>query len=105
MKKNSTVATKRKKIFNENKLTIGMDLEDQFTYYCVLDEAGEVMVEQKLPADPRRMRASLRSHAAAQVRHTASEQGFGFGAERGVASCLGTTAGGSAIAQPADRGV
>ena len=48
MKKNSTVATKRKQIFGEKKLTIGMDLGDQFTYYCVLDEAGEVMVEQKL---------------------------------------------------------
>ena len=47
MKKNSTVATKRKKILNEKKLTIGMDLGDQFTYYCVLDEAGEVLIEQK----------------------------------------------------------
>ena len=48
MKKNSTVASKRKQIFNEKKLTIGMDLGDRFTYYCVLDEAGEVVVEQKL---------------------------------------------------------
>src|SRR5271154_2586872 len=49
MKKNSTVATKRKKILNEKKLTIGMDLGDQFTYYCVLDESGEVVAEQKVP--------------------------------------------------------
>src|ERR1700685_1810690 len=48
MKKNSTVAPKRKQIFRDQKLTIGMDLGDRFTYYCVLDEAGEVMVEQKL---------------------------------------------------------
>src|SRR6202451_3280797 len=48
MKKNSTVAPKRKRIFRDQKLTIGMDLGDRFTYYCVLDEAGEVMVEQKL---------------------------------------------------------
>ena len=48
MKKNSTVAMRRKQIFSEKKLTIGMDLGDQFTYYCVLDEAGEVMMEQKL---------------------------------------------------------
>src|SRR3984893_388784 len=53
MKKNSTTATKRKQIFREKKLTIGMDLGDQFTYYCVLDEAGEVMVEQKLPTTKR----------------------------------------------------
>jgi hypothetical protein len=31
MKKNSTVATKRKQIFNEKKLTIGMDLGDRYT--------------------------------------------------------------------------
>ena len=49
MKKNSTVVMKRKKIFNEKKLTIGMDLGDRFTYYCILDEAGEVVIEQKLP--------------------------------------------------------
>jgi hypothetical protein len=26
-----------------------MDLGDRFTYYCVLDEVGEVIVGQKLP--------------------------------------------------------
>ena len=56
MKKNSTVATKRKQIFREKKLTIGMDLGDRFTYYCVLDEAGEVMVEQKLPTTKQAMK-------------------------------------------------
>src|SRR6202049_2644278 len=56
MKKNSTVATKRKQIFKEKKLTIGMDLGDQFTYYCVLDEAGEVIVEQKLPTTKQGMK-------------------------------------------------
>ena len=49
MKKNITVATRQKQIFKGKKLTIGMDLGDRFTYYCVLDEEGEVMVEQKLP--------------------------------------------------------
>jgi hypothetical protein len=49
MKKNSTAATSWKQIFREKKLTIEMDLGDQSTYYCVLDEAGEVIVEQKLP--------------------------------------------------------
>jgi transposase len=49
MKKNITVATRGKQIFKGKKLTIGMDLGDRFTYYCVLDEAGEVMVEQNLP--------------------------------------------------------
>jgi len=49
MKKNSTMVIRRKQIFKQKKLTIGMDLGDRFTYYCMLDEAGEVLVEQKLP--------------------------------------------------------
>ena len=49
MKKNIAVATRRKQIFKGKKLTIGMDLGDRFASYCVLDEAGEVMVEQQLP--------------------------------------------------------
>ena len=56
MKKNSTMARKRKQIFNEKKLTIGMDLGDRFTYYCILDEAGEVVVEQKLPTTKQAMK-------------------------------------------------
>ena len=56
MKKNSTVTTKRKQIFKEKQLTIGIDLSDGFTYYCVLDEAGEVMVEQKLPTTKQGMK-------------------------------------------------
>jgi transposase len=48
MKKNSTVATKREQMFSEKQLTIGMDLGDRFTYYCVLDEAGDVVIEQKV---------------------------------------------------------
>jgi transposase len=57
MKKDSTVATKRKQIFREQKkLTVGMDLGDQFTYYCVLDEAGEVVVEQKVATTKQAMK-------------------------------------------------
>ena len=56
MKKNSTVAITRKQNFKGTKLTIGMDLGDRFTYYCVLDEAGEVVVEQKLPTTKQAMK-------------------------------------------------
>lgn len=55
MKKDSTVATRRKQIFKGKKLTIGMDLGDRFTYYCVLDETGEVILEQKLPTTKQAM--------------------------------------------------
>ena len=59
MKKNSTVATRRKQIFKQSQLTIGMDLGDRFTYYCILDETGEVMVEQKLPTTKQAMKQAF----------------------------------------------
>ena len=49
MKKNSTVTTKRNEIFKEPKLTIGLDLGDRFSRYCILDEAGKVILEHNLP--------------------------------------------------------
>src|SRR6202035_726463 len=33
---------------SEQKLTIGLDLGDRSSWYCVLDEAGEVLLEQRL---------------------------------------------------------
>src|SRR5260370_40423761 len=41
VKKISTVATNRNEIFKEPKLTIGLDLGDRSSHYCILDEAGE----------------------------------------------------------------
>ena len=56
MRKSSTTERKRKQILNPEKLTIGMDLGDRFTYYCVLDPAGEVMIEDRLPTTKPGMR-------------------------------------------------
>jgi transposase len=52
MKKNSTVATNRNEIFNEPKLTIGLDLGDRSSHYCILDETGNVILEHNLPTTP-----------------------------------------------------
>jgi transposase len=49
MKKSSTVASSRKQIVQGRKLTIGLDLGDRWSFYCVVDEAGQVILEQKLP--------------------------------------------------------
>ncbi len=49
MKKISTVAKNGNEIFKEHKLTIGLDLGDRSTHYCILDEAGEVILEHNLP--------------------------------------------------------
>jgi transposase len=53
MKKISTVAIERIQIFKENQLTIGLDLGDRFSHYCILNEAGEVILEQELPTTPK----------------------------------------------------
>src|SRR6201988_3159760 len=43
MKKVSTVAVKATQNFSESKLTIGLDLGDRSSWYCLLDEVGEVV--------------------------------------------------------------
>jgi transposase len=44
---------------SEQKLTIGLDLGDQSSCYCVLDEAGHILVEQKVSTTPRCLRAAF----------------------------------------------
>jgi len=47
MKKISTAAAKQKNNLQDQRLTIGLDLGDRSSWYCVLNEAGEVLLEQK----------------------------------------------------------
>ena len=53
VKKISTVAKRGNEIFKEHKLTIGLDLGDRSTHYCILNEAGEVILEHRLPTTPK----------------------------------------------------
>src|SRR6202162_889138 len=59
MKKTSTVQVFKSELFKEQKLTIGLDLGDCWSFYCVLDEAGQVIVEQKLPTTPEAMKQTF----------------------------------------------
>src|SRR5258708_35670553 len=52
VKKISTVATNRNEIFKEPKLTIGLDLGDRSSHYCILDEAGEGDIAHRLATTP-----------------------------------------------------
>ena len=56
MKKTSTVRVNGNMIFKGHKLTIGMDLGDHWSCYCVLDEAGEILLEQKVATTPKAMK-------------------------------------------------
>ena len=59
MKKISTVQTFKSEIFKDQKLTIGLDLGDLWSFYCVRDEAGQVILEQKLPTTPEAMKQTF----------------------------------------------
>ena len=48
MKKTSTVRVMGNMIFKGQKLTLGLDLGDHWSCYCVLDEAGKIILEQKV---------------------------------------------------------
>ena len=42
MKKRSTAATKASRNISQQRLTIGLDLGDRISWYCVVDEAGGI---------------------------------------------------------------
>jgi transposase len=46
-------------IFKEQKLTIGVDLGDRWSFYCVLDEAGKIILEQKVSTTPEAMKQTF----------------------------------------------
>jgi transposase len=48
MKKISTATRKQNRNLSQQKLTIGLDLDDRSSCYCVIDEAGQVLLEQKV---------------------------------------------------------
>ena len=59
MKKISTVEVERIQIFKEDQLKIGLDLGDRWSFYCVLDEAGKIILEQKVATTPEAMKQSF----------------------------------------------
>jgi transposase len=52
MQKISTMRRSGSRIFKGHQLTIGLDLGDRWSSYCVLDEEGKILVEDKLPTTP-----------------------------------------------------
>jgi transposase len=67
MKEISTAAAKVTKNFSQQKLTIGLDLGDRSSWYCLLDEVGEVLQEQKLSTTPKAMREVFGSKSRCRI--------------------------------------
>lgn len=59
MKKTSTVQVNGNMIFKGHKLTIGLDLGDRWSCYCILDEGGQVLLEQKLATTAEAMKQTF----------------------------------------------
>ena len=53
MKKGSTAAAQASRNISEQKLTIGLDLGDRNSWYCVVDEAGQIQLEQRVRTSAR----------------------------------------------------
>ena len=66
MQKISTMQANGKKIF-KGQLTIGLDLGDRSSCYCVLDENGEIISEQKIATTPEGMQQAFRKMARSRI--------------------------------------
>jgi hypothetical protein len=74
MKEISTLVASQTRNFREQKLTIGLDLGDQSNWYCVLDEAGDVLLERNLGTTAKAMKGSVGAERSAVVVAGATSQ-------------------------------
>ena len=56
MKKGSTAVVKQSRNKSQQKLTIGLDLGDRNSWYCVVNEAGQIQMEQRVPTTEKTLR-------------------------------------------------
>src|SRR5499433_1094583 len=56
MKKRSTAAAKQSRNISQQKLTIGLDLGDRNSWYCVVNEAGQIQTEQRVRTTEKALR-------------------------------------------------
>jgi transposase len=56
MKKVSTAAAKASRNISRQTLTVGLDLGDRNSWYCVLDEAGQIQLEQRVGTNAKALR-------------------------------------------------
>ncbi len=57
MKKISTVAMPTSEKVAGLKLTIGLDLGDRSSWYCVVEQSGQMLLEEKVSTTPKALRA------------------------------------------------
>ena len=67
MKKPSTTTVRRMKKLQNRQLTIGLDLGDRSSFYCVLNGAGEVVLETKVATNLEAMKKTFAKMARSGI--------------------------------------
>jgi transposase len=67
MKKPSTKMVRRMGTLQDEQLTIGLDLGDRSSFYCVLNGAGEVILEAKVATNPEAMKKTFAKMAPSRI--------------------------------------
>jgi transposase len=67
MKKVSTRAAMQSRNISQQKLTIGLDLGDRHCWYCVLDEAGQIQLEQRVRTNAKALQEVFGSMARSRI--------------------------------------
>jgi transposase len=67
MKKVSTRAAMQSRNISQQKLTIGLDLGDRHCWYCVVDEAGQIQLEQRVRTNAKALQEVFGSMARSRI--------------------------------------
>jgi transposase len=67
MQKISTMRRNGSGIFKERQLTVGLDLGDRWSCYCVLNKSGEIILEQKVATRPEEMQQGFGKMARSRI--------------------------------------
>jgi transposase len=67
MKKTSTAAAKQSRNISRQRLTIGLDLGDRNSWYCVLNEAGHIELEQRVRTNAKALREAFGSMRRSRI--------------------------------------
>ncbi len=68
MKKLTTTMMQETLNKHDGRLTVGLDLGDRSSFYCVLDGTGDVLLEQKVSTTPKAHQRDFRSDASESYR-------------------------------------
>jgi predicted NBD/HSP70 family sugar kinase len=67
MKKVSIRAAVQRRNISRQKLTIGLDLGDRNCWYCVVDEAGQIQLEQRVRTNAKALREVFGAIARSRI--------------------------------------